>query len=445
MSLLAEAPVSPFANVLINIFIFIVYNYASTIQLAVAVFMFCGRLPRRRLFAARVTAYIAVLLLASSFWGPIADADYPVWLIILRYFIIFGIATAGIMFMYRCPALLAMLCGTGAYALQHFMYRIQSAAVYIAGDALSSQLIQLIVTALIFVAVYAAMYLLFIRKKFRPDADACRKNLHIIIIDLIVVCIVVVISALFDKYSDPSDIMYIICTLYAVISCVCIFVIIFWLMRSDSLKADNRTLERMLQLKGEQLAASKQTIDIINVKCHDMKHQIAGLRKGVTDEGLDELERAIDIYDSSLKTGNGALDIVLAEKGLLCTDKHIRLSCVADGAVLGFLSDADVYSLFGNALDNAIRASEVLAEDKRVISVNIKQALGLICIHIENYYSGELSFEGGMPKTTQEDNGYHGFGIRSMHMIANKYGGYMNIDASDGVFRLDISFPVAQG
>ena len=64
-------------------------------------------------------------------------------------------------------------------------------------------------------------------------------------------------------------------------------------------------------------------------------------------------------------------------------------------------------------------------------------------MHIENYYSGELEFEDGLPKTTQEDNGYHGFGMRSISMIAEKYGGYMEVNASDGVFRLDISFPSA--
>lgn len=435
MNRVAETDVNSFQSA-----VFIIYNYVFTLQLIIAVFMFCGHLPRRNKFQLRVAAYIAVLLGVSSAWY--SGIQYPVWLTIIRYFIIFGLATGGIAFMYKCSALQAVLCGTGAYALQHFMYRIQLLGLYILNKIYYIGYIEFIIRIVVFVAVYVGMYLLFIRKKMHVDTNTCRKNLHVIIINLIVVCVVVIISALFDKYGE-SGITFVICSAYAIISCICIFVIIFWLLRNENLKSDNQTLERMLQLKGEQLAASKETIDIINIKCHDMRHQIARLRKGVTDEGLNELERAIDIYDSSVKTGNGALDIVLAEKGLICANKKIRLSCVADGAKLNFMSEADVYSLFGNALDNAVRASEALPEDRRVISINIKGALGLVSVHIENYYMGELGFEDGLPKTTQEDNGYHGFGMRSISMIAQKYGGYMNIDASDGVFRLDISFPAA--
>lgn len=439
MICLSQSENYPLPDNAFSVVFFIFYNYVFTVQLVTAVFMFCGHLPQRSRFGARVAAYIAVLFAVSSVWY--SGYSYPVWLTIIRYFVIFGLATGGIVFMYKSTVLQAILCGTGAYALQHFMYRLQMLALYLLRDA-GIGYFEFIIRIVIWAAVYLAMYFIFIRRKIKFDANTCRKNFHVIIISLITTCTVVIISALFDKYGG-SGIIYLICSAYSIISCLSIFVIIFWLLRNENLKADNQTLERMLQLKGEQLAASKQTVDIINVKCHDMRHQISRLRNHMTDEGLDELEHTIDIYDSSVKTGNNALDIVLAEKGLICTDKKIRLSCVADGSKIAFMNDADIYSLFGNALDNAIRACQALPEDRRVISINLKEAMGLVSVHIENYYSGELTFEDGLPKTTQEDNGYHGFGMRSISLIAEKYGGYMNVNADGGVFRLDISFPSA--
>lgn len=170
--------------------------------------MFCNKLPRRSRFALRVAAYVAVLFAVSSFWNSMSAQDYPVWLIILRYFVIFGCATGGIMVMYRSSVLQALLCGAGAYSLQHFMYRLQLVAVSFI-DTTRFIYADLFVRAAIWIAVYVAAYFLMIKKRMQPDATACRKNFRIIVVSLLAVCIVIVISALFDKYSEPGIIYYV--------------------------------------------------------------------------------------------------------------------------------------------------------------------------------------------------------------------------------------------
>ena len=80
----------------------------------------------------------------------------------------------------------------------------------------------------------------------------------------------------------------------------------------------------------------------------------------------------IDIYDSMLKTGNEALDVIFAEKSLLCRKNDIKLNCIIDGAKLSFMETADIYVLFGNLMDNAMEAVEKLSDvDKRIVSVNV--------------------------------------------------------------------------
>lgn len=90
--------------------------------------------------------------------------------------------------------------------------------------------------------------------------------------------------------------------------------ILYSFIKSQKLEGSNHELEHMLHMKGEQLETSKETIEIINIKCHDMKHQIAALRGQADPVVLDELEKAINLYDGAVKTGNDALDILLAEK-----------------------------------------------------------------------------------------------------------------------------------
>ena len=107
------------------------------------------------------------------------------------------------------------------------------------------------------------------------------------------------------------------------------------------------------------------------MKCHDMRHQIReiGRSKSLNSEVIDEMEKSITLYDTMVKTGTEALDVILSEKSLLCYRKGIVLTCVADGGRLDFMSATDLYSLFGNALDNAIAAVKGLPEEMRVISV----------------------------------------------------------------------------
>ena len=66
----------------------------------------------------------------------------------------------------------------------------------------------------------------------------------------------------------------------------------------------------------------------------------------------------------------------------------------------------------------------------------------MVSIHVENYYDDkeEIIFENGLPKTKKDKN-YHGFGMRSIKMICEKYGGSVLASAEDGIFNLDMIIP----
>ena len=67
----------------------------------------------------------------------------------------------------------------------------------------------------------------------------------------------------------------------------------------------------------------------------------------------------------------------------------------------------------------------------------------MVSAHFENYYAGELDFDDGLPLTTKSDKRYHGFGMKSIKMLAEKYGGYVSVKAEDGVFNLNILLPIS--
>ena len=102
--------------------------------------------------------------------------------------------------------------------------------------------------------------------------------------------------------------------------------------------ATEREVERRMAAERErQYQLSRKNIDAINVKCHDIKHQIRSLADGerVADgRALEDLAAEIAIYDSTVKTENPALDVILTEKGLVCSGEKITLAVIADGRAL---------------------------------------------------------------------------------------------------------------
>ena len=96
--------------------------------------------------------------------------------------------------------------------------------------------------------------------------------------------------------------------------------------------------------------------------------------------------------------------------------------------------------MFGNALDNAIAAVEQLPVSQRGIRLSIKNLGDVVSIRVEIKYKGKIRMEEGLPITTQKDTRYHGYGVLSMQMIAEKYNGKLNIDVNENNFVLDIVF-----
>ena len=106
------------------------------------------------------------------------------------------------------------------------------------------------------------------------------------------------------------------------------------------------------------------------------------------------------------------------------------------------MKPTDLSVLFGNALDNAIESVEKISDaDKRLIHLTISREKSFLRIRVENCYEGEINFVGGLPSTAK-DARYHGYGMKSIRSIVEKYNGSMTVKAQDGWFELRILFPV---
>ncbi len=189
----------------------------------------------------------------------------------------------------------------------------------------------------------------------------------------------------------------------------------------------------------------KENMDIINIKCHDLRHQLHGIRKSgnINEKAIKEIEKSIYIYDSIMETNNEVLDVILSSFSLRCQKNNVLLTCMVDGEKLDFMDEFDVYSLFGNMLENALEYEQTVQPVKnRFITLTIKETRGFLSIQVKNYYLGKMNFVGGLPSTSKQDKNYHGFGMKSMQRIVEKYAGRFDVVTADNMFQVKILLPL---
>lgn len=214
-----------------------------------------------------------------------------------------------------------------------------------------------------------------------------------------------------------------------------------------SIRLEADYLHKLLAMQYDNYQIHEESVRLVNQKYHDLKHQIALLRSEIpTGEKLtylDELEKDIQSYEAQNKTGNNVLDTILTARSLQCQREGINLTCTADGSSLHFLNAMDISVLFGNALDNAIESVRKIDDrEKRLIHLTVNRQKDFVRIHMENCFEGELQLRNGMPVTSKADTDFHGFGLKSIRTIVDKYGGSMTLRAQNGWFELRILFPV---
>lgn len=417
-----------------------IYIYTFYIYLVASTVLFLLPQPRRKNFPLR----FVLIFLAGMFC--VACARHQNGNGYLRNMVSFTLALGFMTLLshgcFRITWSEAVFCAIGGYSVQFIQSTLaEMVERSIPGAQPYLELLKLI-SALI---ILPLCYFLFCRKlKKGQNVDISKRPLLLLLLAAVLIEIILCYN-LRQEWKITTNTIYLLSDCILIIICsFCLLTIQFTLLRSKNLETELAIQQQMLRKEQNQYQISKEIIDTVNRKCHDMRHQIhtIGRSASLDPTALEEMEDSISIYDALYQTGNKALDIILAEKALLCQNNDIVISCMADGAKLNFMSDTDIYSLFGNLLENAIHAVQELEPDRKLIGLVIKSRGAMLTCSAYNCYTGDILFENGLPVTGSTDTMNRGFGVKSIVMIVRKYGGTVTFQAKDGLFNINILFPL---
>lgn len=213
-------------------------------------------------------------------------------------------------------------------------------------------------------------------------------------------------------------------------------------LRENALHGELAAMDEVLHRQYEQYKRSKEGINLINRRYHELKIQLARIREEQDqtkqNAAIAAMEQNIRQYEAENKTGNPVLDTLLTAKTMECQQENITITSVADGRMLGFLTIRELCTIVGVALDNAIAAVRAEPDpEKRLIKVAVYSQGGFAMLRFEHYTEAAPALDAdGLPK--------QGSDLKSVRTTAQQHGGSMTMHWENNWCTLRILFPLPQ-
>jgi len=174
---------------------------------------------------------------------------------------------------------------------------------------------------------------------------------------------------------------------------------------------------------------------------HDMKNELQIAYSLIEDEEgkkkaknmLEEMKDNIDKIGKIEYCDNAILNALLGIKVSQAKEKDIKFEVELEDNLPIVLEDIDTCNIFSNLIDNSIQAAQK-TQDKK-IRLELGAQLGFLVIKIENTYLGEIKQNNKNEiLTNKKDDENHGYGLKIVKAIVQKYNGEMKIDYTENKF-----------
>ena len=229
------------------------------------------------------------------------------------------------------------------------------------------------------------------------------------------------------------QILLIACNMLVVIGNI----LIFYVFDSFSASTERLRQQELLITRMELEEKRYEQIELVNQEharfIHDIRHYMRTIGELATERQNEEIltilsELQIKVLDAETKIycPNQLLNTILNEKKKEADENgiNIKISIAPDFAI-DFVENMDLIAIMGNLLDNALEAAKQCEQGYVNIELQSKNGAHFSVISIENSYVGEILIKDDEIVIGKEDKTKHGYGIKNVDAIAQKYNGYL--------------------
>lgn len=322
------------------------YKLLFMAQLLFGEGMFLFRLERRPRFGLRLAgAIMAMFLIAALF--PLLE--YNAWYVSFLFLTLFLCSLLAMRWCYDEPWGNILFCGIAGYTVQHLAYLVYTfiseatQMELLLGSNLnpySSQPLDLTRLPLLQMVFYIDCYFLVYAFAFSIFDKLLKENHNLYLgrtslvgLSGLLIAADVIFNMITNYYTTGFRASLLLERSYNILICGLILTLLYNQLSSRALRDELDEVQHLLEQGKRQYEISRKSMDLINMKYHDLRHQseLLSRRGDLAREEKQELDQVLAEYADQAKTGNEVLDTILTEKNVLCRSRGIRLSSMADG------------------------------------------------------------------------------------------------------------------
>ena len=205
---------------------------------------------------------------------------------------------------------------------------------------------------------------------------------------------------------------------------------------------DDQLQNALVSKQVEELSVHVHSIEKLYAEIRGIKHDINDhimvlgnlLEKGDNASAvtyLNEWHDGFPATDINARTGNPVTDVVISEKRREAEESGIEFIDEFCYPTTGKVEAIDIAVILNNALANAVRASKECSDS--TIEVKSLKNNNAYLIQVKNTFSGELSLDPdtGLPETSKDDIESHGYGLKNIKRITEKYYGTIQLEQKE--------------
>ncbi len=207
------------------------------------------------------------------------------------------------------------------------------------------------------------------------------------------------------------------------------------LLQKQEQEKRNLVLKKQMQDIRKHIDSVEQVYEEIRGIRHDIGNHVAVMeslmeqnRYNDAKEYLEPLKKEMGTFEFPAKTGNPVTDIILFERAKEARDKGVAFTSEFYYPQKEKPDIMDVSVVLNNALGNALEA----AKEGGYVRIFSALRKNIWLVQVENSFGGKLELgKNGLPETTKEDKKTHGFGLKNIKAVAEKYYGTVSIEQKD--------------
>ncbi|MDD6843976.1 MAG: ATP-binding protein [Clostridia bacterium] len=178
------------------------------------------------------------------------------------------------------------------------------------------------------------------------------------------------------------------------------------------------------------------------LRIHEFKNQINFINGLIDKQDYDTLrtyvgkiKSDIDSEEKLIETGNSVINILINQSIRKASQKHIYITPNINIMQDIQLEDNDLVIIISNLINNAIEHCDTLKKSNKIINFKLESTDDHLLIVCTNPIETTIIVENNLIRTTKNNYAEHGFGLKNINRMVDKYDGDISISTDDNKFK----------